>query len=38
MKGGVDDWMEKWEIPEPCRDCHYWVKTKCVAVRCRFKK
>jgi hypothetical protein len=29
--------MEKWEIPEPCRDCHYWVKTKCVAYGCKFK-
>jgi hypothetical protein len=34
---GIDDWMEKWQIPEPCKDCHYWVKTKCVAYGCKFK-
>ena len=32
-----ENWLDKQSIPEPCQECHYWVKTKCVAYDCKHK-
>ena len=33
-----DAWIKPTDIPEPCRECHYWVRTKCVAYDCEHRK
>lgn len=33
-----DTWVKPIDIPEPCQECHYWVRVKCVAYDCKYQK
>ena len=27
-------YIPTWEVPVKCRECHYWIRVKCVAEEC----